>query len=317
MIFFIIGFIEFLIGFYLSKLERKSVSKKIVWFIPFIAVAFGYMSLTSTHPAINMLALITPLFIGMKNVAIVFRYSTYSKLNFLQWFVFCLIWVDMDPIPFENFGKKTKQLDFKNHFKNGLLCIAIGLIYLLVLATIYYKKLAPPNIVCLFSFAGFILIFHSGIFNLLTAFYRFIGVDVSSLMNSPLKSASLSEFWGKRWNLAFIQMTKTTLFLPLSKFVRPQFAFIIAFFLSGIFHEIAISLPVNKGFGLPTCYFLLQTILILIEKSFIKKTNNSVGRIWTILCLILPFPLLFHKAFLLEIILPLFETLSELFKNQL
>jgi alginate O-acetyltransferase complex protein AlgI len=43
---------------------------------------------------------------------------------------------------------------------------------------------------------------------------------------------------------------------------------VMAIFLaSGLLHELAITLPVRSGFGLPTLYFLLHGILTILEKN--------------------------------------------------
>jgi len=45
---------------------------------------------------------------------------------------------------------------------------------------------------------------------------------------------------------------------PLARTVGRRRALLAAFGLSGLLHEVAISLPVQAGFGLPTAYFVLQ-----------------------------------------------------------
>ena len=55
-----------------------------------------------------------------------------------------------------------------------------------------------------------------GICNLLAGTFRAVGFDCKSLFRAPLKSQSLAEFWGRRWNLAFSEMTSVAIYRPLS-----------------------------------------------------------------------------------------------------
>jgi len=54
---------------------------------------------------------------------------------------------------------------------------------------------------------GLILLLHFGTFQIVALFWQRFGVDAMPIMSAPLRSQSLSEFWGKRWNLAFRQLS--------------------------------------------------------------------------------------------------------------
>ena len=47
------------------------------------------------------------------------------------------------------------------------------------------------------------LILHFGLFQLLSCFWRARGIDARPIMNEPMHSASVTEFWSNRWNTAF------------------------------------------------------------------------------------------------------------------
>src|SRR6185295_17947699 len=53
---------------------------------------------------------------------------------------------------------------------------------------------------------GIVLLLHFGTLQLLSLFWRSVGVDARPLMAAPLRSTSLGEFWGKRWNVGFSQL---------------------------------------------------------------------------------------------------------------
>ena len=73
-------------------------------------------------------------------------------------------------------------------------------------------------------------------------------------------------------------------------------------------HELAITLPVRAGFGLPTLYFTLHGVLTLLE----RKLGRPIGKIPALLAVMLPLGLLFPPAFQREVIarcLGVFEVL--------
>ena len=122
-----------------------------------------------------------------------------------------------------------------------------------------------------FLLVGYSLILHFGILSISAGIWRLFGVKTYLLFKSPLLSTTLSEFWSKRWNIAFSEMISVTIYRPLKNKFGPAAIIIISFIFSGLLHEIAISLPVGKGFGLPMLYFIIQAIAILLENFFKGK----------------------------------------------
>ena len=59
---------------------------------------------------------------------------------------------------------------------------------------------------------GFVLLMHFGAFKLLALLWQNMGVNAAPIMSVPLKSSSLSEFWGRRWNLGFRQLAHDFVF---------------------------------------------------------------------------------------------------------
>jgi D-alanyl-lipoteichoic acid acyltransferase DltB (MBOAT superfamily) len=161
--------------------------------------------------------------------------------------------------------------------------------------------------------AGLSLILHFGILNLSTALWRRLGVDVSELFRSPYKARSLKEFWGKRWNLAFSEMTALIAYRPLKYKIGAENAVIISFLVSGLLHEIAISFPVSSGYGLPLLYFIIHAVAMQLEAKslFVKRllSHRLLSHIWVLSLLVIPMPILFHRAFVSEVLIPLREML--------
>ena len=79
------------------------------------------------------------------------------------------------------------------------------------------SRLIPPRSAYLIGWigmVGLVLILHFGAFQLLSCWWRRVGIDAPALMNNPLASTSLAEFWGRRWNTAFRDLTYRFLFRP-------------------------------------------------------------------------------------------------------
>ena len=189
---------------------------------------------------------------------------------------------------------------------------AIGNISLGTVLLFSVARFAPrPLLAGWIGMVGMMLILHFGLFHLLAEGWRKAGTDVEPIMNAPLRSKSLSEFWGRRWNSAFNRLTFEFVFRPLARLhlhCGAQVALFAAFLLSGALHELVVSLPAGAGYGLPTVYFLLQGIGILLERGF----PQIRVRIFTILITAGPAFWLFHPPFVHNVILPFMNAIGAL-----
>ena len=77
--------------------------------------------------------------------------------------------------------------------------VLLGAVLLFGVAHLAYQ----PVLAGWIGMIGMILILHFGLFQLLAAGWRKAGIDVEPIMNAPLYSKTISEFWGRRWNSAF------------------------------------------------------------------------------------------------------------------
>jgi hypothetical protein len=64
---------------------------------------------------------------------------------------------------------------------------------------------------------GLILLLHFGAFQIVALLWQSVGVNAKAIMSEPLRSTSLGEFWGKRWNLGFRQLSHELIFRPLHR----------------------------------------------------------------------------------------------------
>lgn len=161
---------------------------------------------------------------------------------------------------------------------------------------------------------GLALMLHFGVFELLALAWQKAGVRVQPLMRTPLRAASLAEFWGERWNTAFNVLVHDLAFRPLARRWGVAGATLAVFLISGLVHEAVISVPARGGFGLPTSYFALQGLGVLTERS-VWGRRAGLGRGWrgklfAAGCAAGPASWLFHPTFVRNVILPMLNAIG-------
>jgi len=161
---------------------------------------------------------------------------------------------------------------------------------------------------------GTALMLHFGAFHIMSCAWRSVGIDAPPLMNHPTRSTSVGDFWSRRWNTAFRDVTHQFLFRPLAARLGVTKALLLGFVFSGLIHELVITVPANGGYGGPTAFFCLQGFAILFERSPAGR-RIGLGRGWpgwlfSAAVLLLPVRLLFPDAFVLRIAVPFMEALG-------
>jgi predicted DCC family thiol-disulfide oxidoreductase YuxK len=161
---------------------------------------------------------------------------------------------------------------------------------------------------------GVIFVLHFGTFHLLSLLWRRFGVNAMPVMRNPLRSTSLADFWGRRWNTAFHELATRFTFRPLRSRVGASAGALLVFLLSGVIHELVISLPAHGGYGLPTGYFVVQGLGIAGERSP-RGRRLGLGRGWrgwlfTMLVVAGPAYWLFHPPFVHRVIVPMIEVIG-------
>jgi alginate O-acetyltransferase complex protein AlgI len=157
-----------------------------------------------------------------------------------------------------------------------------------------------------------ILILHFGLFALLSAGWRALRVDAAPIMDAPLRSTSVAEFWGRRWNGAFNDLALGLVFRPMARRTGSAGATLSAFAVSGLIHELVISLPAGGGYGLPTAYFLLQGLAVLAQRKAPVLRGDLSGWLFTMLVVAAPAFWLFHPLFVARVILPCMQAIGAL-----
>ena len=156
---------------------------------------------------------------------------------------------------------------------------------------------------------GIIFLLHFGSLRLLALTWRTLGRDVSPIMNAPIMATSLSEFWGRRWNIAFRDFAHTSVFRPIAKRWNTTIATWVSFVFSGLIHELAISVPAGGGYGLPLGYFLLQGAGVSLERRAARRglpvRGGLNGWLYAAVFTIPAALFLFHRPFVHNVIRPL------------
>jgi alginate O-acetyltransferase complex protein AlgI len=127
-----------------------------------------------------------------------------------------------------------------------------------------------------------------------------------------LAARSVTDFWGRRWNRAFRDLTYPAIFRPLAIGYGPATGTLAVFTFSGLVHELLISVPAGGGFGLPTLYFLLQGLAVLAESRLKNPPSRKHGfahRTIATIVVAAPLPLLFHPPFVNSVVVPFLKAI--------
>ena len=173
-----------------------------------------------------------------------------------------------------------------------------------------------PYVAGWIGMVGLVLMLHFGAFQVLSCAWRRVGVDARPLMDRPLHAVSLSDFWSRRWNTAFRDLTHRLLFRPLTSVVGVRGALVSGFLVSGVVHDVVISVPAGAGYGGPTAFFALQSGALLFERSAAGR-GIGLGQGWrgwsfTMLALVVPVYWLFHPTFVETVIVPFMRAVRAL-----
>lgn len=226
---------------------------------------------------------------------------------------YLLAWPGMDADAFLDARKSVSPPAFRNWFWAAFETLLGAMLLWVVARAIPHGE---PLLTGWVGMLGLILLLHFGTFQLVSLIWQSFGVKAEPIMSAPLRSTSLGEFWGKRWNLGFRQLAHELVFRPLSRPFGASAAGFLVFAISGLIHDLVISLPARGGYGLPTLYFLLQGSGIAVERSrFGSRLGLGHGvRGWCFMVMLLVVPVfgLFHPWFVLRVILPFMHAIHAL-----
>ena len=294
--------------FALMRRAPDAAGRPLAWVMLVAGVWAAHEFCRDQPPGFRMLALIAAGLLGMKGIVLVEeRRRGLAPLPFARWLGFTAAWPGMQPRLFARRAAPGALPGTRALLARGLVRIACGAV-LVALARLAWVALQSRLLVSACLLAGLSLLLHFGLCNLLAGAWRACGVPCDALFRAPLRAQSLAEFWARRWNLAFSEMTSIAVYRPLSRAIGRGPAVMAGFLASGLLHEMAISLPARAGYGGPLLYFALHGGLLLVERARAasgRPLEGWAGRLWTVVWLVAPLPLLFHRPFLEGVVWPL------------
>ncbi|RDX81765.1 Acyl-CoA--sterol O-acyltransferase 1, partial [Mucuna pruriens] len=111
-----------------------------------------------------------------------------------------------------------------------------------------------------------------------------LGLELEAQFNDPLRSTSLQDFWGRRWNLMVTGILRPTVYEPTLKAAEkllglkwaPLPAVLGTFVVSGLMHELILFYMgrLEPTFRM-TCFFLLHGMCLTLEIAFKKALTAS------------------------------------------
>ncbi len=134
--------------------------------------------------------------------------------------------------------------------------------------------------------------------DLLRVVYLALGVDVPTVQRNPILSRSLAEFWGQRWNLVVGGWLREFMFDPLARRRHPRLGLAAAFGGSAGIHAWLVGALGTSAALMMVAYFFLQGTALFVEARLgLRHAPPAVGRLWTIIVLLVPLPLLLGPWF--------------------
>ena len=286
---------------------------QLVYLLPLI----GLWVFAGLDAPLTMIAIATTLFLAIKtHILLIYRDRQLKrgdefKLDFISCLGWYAVWWGLKPSEF--FKRQPPQPIDRNELAIAVVTTLCGVLILVCFVPLvfnYWPESGYRDVAAgWLGLVGIAFCMHFGYSHVTAIVLRANGRPVTPIMNHPIRAASVSKFWGKRWNLAFRDYTHVTLFVPLARKWGAVAGSMAGFAFSGVIHELAISLPARGGYGWPLLYFLIQGFGVLFERWLTKSgwwTASSIAnRIWAIAVVALPAPLLFHRAFVDRVVLPI------------
>lgn len=275
--------------------------------LPLLSVILG----AKQRPWVFMWLLAIAIFAGCKWLTWWQERIAGFAANWKRSAAYLLLWPGMDAQDFLDSAREKPHIQAREWFAAIAKTIA-G--FALIWAGARVISLDHPMLGGWAGMVGLVLALHFGAFHLTALMWQRKGLPVKPIMQRPLVSCSLSELWGKRWNLGFRALSHAWVFQPLQRRFGTAAGTMSAFFASGLLHDLVISVPARAGYGLPTAYFFLQGLGVMAERSETGKRlgfgRGTTGWLWTALIAAGPVYLLFHPRFVMRVMVPFLNAIA-------
>lgn len=191
---------------------------------------------------------------------------------------------------------------------------AFGVLVLTIVVPAFAAHKLDCDVVGWTGMVGMVFALHFGLFHLLSCLWRALGICAEPIMRWPVLSESVGEFWGRRWNLAFRDLSHQFVFRPLTPRIGATRALLAGFLVSGLVHDLVITVPAGGGWGGPTVYFVLQGLAVIAEHSRFGRVlglgHGVRGWLFAFAVLLLPVAWLFPRGFVCGVIVPFLKALG-------
>jgi hypothetical protein len=128
--------------------------------------------------------------------------------------------------------------------------------------------------------------------------YRGLGIELPRLNDFPIRSTTLAEFWGRRWNRAVSGWLNDYLFFPLARRRHPVLGIIAAFAGSCALHFWFAWAPLDLLAGLSMAsFFAVHGAAMLLERTLVVSSwSLAARRSWTAAWIVVSCPLFIEPA---------------------
>ena len=271
----------------LAPMKNVALRRILGWGVV-IALAVGAEALVRGEDPIVRMILICCVFLGSMKGMVYAEWARRERLPLGNYLVFALCWFGMDP---QSFRKRKEGLSWKEDVVCGIGLMVVGTLGALLVWWMGVRQI-------LVMFVPMSLGFHFGALRVLKGGHRRVGFPVRTLFPNLLKTTGIADFWSRRWNVGYSQMMQRIVGRPVEAKAGKLWGVMAVFLVSGLLHEVAITVPVNAGYGLPTIYFLCHGLLVVLE----MKIGRPLGRVMTLLAVGVPLGILFPPEFQREVI---------------
>jgi len=283
----------------IAKIQLTWLRRTTGWLVLVAIIAAAAHNLTGYDPILRMVGICSVLLGAMKGLVYAEWHNDRHQLSITRYLLFSFCWFGMDPGSFQT---RRENLSWIPDIKIGLLLMLAGTIGAWVVWKLQWHQI-------LVMFIPLSIGFHFGALRVLKGCLRAAGFPVRTLFPNVLEANGLGEFWSHKWNTGYSQMMQRTVGRPITRIANSNTGLLAIFIISGLLHELAITLPVQAGYGLPTAYFTAHGLLTLVE----RKWKHPIGKLPTLMLVAIPLGILFPPAFQEEIIqrcLQVFELAS-------
>jgi alginate O-acetyltransferase complex protein AlgI len=292
----------------INRTATPSVPPRTRW-IALAILPFGALATKSFAAAwIFMWLMAGAIFFGCKWLTLGNAIQRVGRVCPFRSAAYLFAWPGMDAARFlsPHLAPRWSRSEVMKSAAPAVVRILLGTFLLFALA----RHASNPILAGWIGMIGMILILHFGSFELASIGWRALRVDAPPIMNRPLVSTSVSEFWGRRWNAAFNDLALRLVFRPVARRNGLVAGTLVAFAVSGLIHELVISLPAGDGYGLPTGYFLFQGLAVLGERKWNALRRGISGWLFTVIVVAGPAYWLFHPPFVRQVILPFMRAIG-------